>query len=85
MFKDLFTDHPASVDESYTEHMAMASSFGVRMLLGGLACFVHALLPFLFVQTGSGVIARLNDEMVVNRRRRCALRSDAPAELEPTR
>lgn len=83
MFRDLFTEHPASVDETYTEHMAMASSFGLRMLLGGLACLVHAVLPFLFARTGSGIIARLNDEMVTNRRR--APRGHAPAELEPTR
>ncbi len=66
----LFTDHPASVGETYLEHMGMAASFGSRMFLGSLACFVHALLPFLFVKTGSGLIDTLHGEMVVNRRRR---------------
>ena len=40
--KSLFTDHPASVDETYGEHLVMASSFGSRLLLAGLACMVHA-------------------------------------------
>ena len=63
-----FTEHPASVGESYTEHMTRASCFGVRMIGAGLACLVHALLPFLFVRTGSAAIAELSDRMVVNRR-----------------
>lgn len=70
MLRRLFTEHPASVDETYTEHMGVALSFTWRMLIGTLACLVHAFLPFLFVKTGSGIIDGLHDRMVVNRRRR---------------
>jgi hypothetical protein len=63
----LFTRHPASVGESYLQHLVTALIFGSRMLLGGLACFVHALLPFLFVRTASRCIAQLHERMVVNR------------------
>lgn len=52
----LFTEHPASVGESYVEHFGMASGFGFRMILGGLACLVHGILPFLFTKTGSRII-----------------------------
>jgi hypothetical protein len=62
-----FTAHPASVGESYTEHLVRAIGFGTRMVLAGVACLVHAVLPFLFVRTGSRAIAELNDRMVVNR------------------
>jgi len=62
-----FTEHPASVGESYVEHARMAGSFGVVMLLGGLACLVHAIFPFLFVTTGSGMIATLYRRMVTHR------------------
>jgi hypothetical protein len=65
---ELFTRHPASVGESYGEHFQAATGFGVRMLLGGTACLVHAVFPFLFVKTGSGIIRALHDRMVVNRR-----------------
>jgi hypothetical protein len=63
-----FTAHPASVGETYAEHMARAACFGVRMISAGIACLVHALLPFLFARTASAAIAELNDRMVVNRR-----------------
>ncbi len=53
MMRSLFTEHPASVDETYTEHLGVAFGFSLRMCLGGLACLVHAFLPFLFVKTGS--------------------------------
>ena len=65
----LFTEHPASVDETYAEHLVMASGFGVRMILGGFACLIHGLLPFLFVRTGSAQISELHTVMVANRRR----------------
>jgi hypothetical protein len=63
-----FTEHPASVGESYLEHLVRASCFGTRMMFAGFACLVHGLLPFLFVKTGSRAISELNDRMVVNRR-----------------
>jgi len=63
-----FTEHPASVGESYTEHLLRALYFGTRMMFAGIACLVHGVLPFLFVRTGSRAIAELNDRMVVNRR-----------------
>jgi len=62
-----FTEHPASVGESYTEHMGQAMCFGSRMVLAGLACLIHGMLPFLFVRTGSRAIAELNDRMITRR------------------
>lgn len=67
--KHLFTDHPQSVGESYVEHLGMAGGFGGRMILGGLACLVHGLLPFLFTKTGSRIITDLHGRMVTNRSR----------------
>jgi hypothetical protein len=37
------------------------------MLAGGLACLVHALLPFLFERTASHCIDQLHQRMVVHR------------------
>jgi hypothetical protein len=62
-----FTQHPASVGETYGQHLRAASFFGIRMLVGGLACLVHAFLPFLFERTASRCISQLHQRMVVNR------------------
>ena len=62
-----FTEHPSSVGETYFEHLAMASSFGLRMIVGGFACMLHGLFPFLFVKTGSKQIQTLHGRMIVNR------------------
>jgi hypothetical protein len=64
-----FSQHPASVGESYSEHLLHATGFGLRMMFGGLACLVHGVLPFLFERTGSRTVTRLNDCMVANRHR----------------
>lgn len=62
-----FTDHPHAVGETYGEHFGVATHFGTAMIVGGMACMVHAVLPFLCTTTGSRTIRRLHDRMVVNR------------------
>lgn len=63
----LFTEHPADVGETYGEHFVHANSFGIRMILGGLACILHGFFPFLFVKTGSKQVQTLHGRMVTNR------------------
>ena len=62
-----FTDHPASVGETYFQHMGSAFGFGGRMLLGAFACFVHGLLPWLCLTRGSDTIRTLHHRMVSHR------------------
>lgn len=62
-----FTDHPASVNETYLQHMGMAFSFGGNMFLGSLACFVHGLFPWLFLTRGSDTVRTLHHRMVTHR------------------
>lgn len=64
-----FTEHPASVGESYLQHLFASTSFGLRMLAGGCACMLHGLLPFLFVTVGSRTVSELHERMVIHRRR----------------
>jgi Family of unknown function (DUF6356) len=64
----LFTEHPASVGETYWTHLLRASWFGARMLVAGIACLIHAVFPFTFVRTGSQAITELHAAMVTNRR-----------------
>ena len=60
MPRRLFLDHPASVGESYGQHLRVAGGFGLAMLAGALACFVHALVPAFFQRTGSSTVKRLH-------------------------
>jgi hypothetical protein len=66
----LFTTHPATVGETYGEHLATASGFGFRMIGAGLACLMHGLLPWTFTSTGSRAIRELHERMVTHRVRR---------------
>ena len=76
--RSLFEDHPASVGETYWQHLCSAWGFSWRMALASLACLVHALLPFLFEKTGSKAITQLHDRMVVNRHRNAASQAATP-------
>lgn len=74
----LFTEHPASVGETYVQHLVSATGFSLRMIGAGIACLIHALLPFLFVRAGSSTIATLYERMIQNRAR-------PPLASKPTR
>lgn len=63
------TRHLDDVGESYFQHLSHALGFAATLAVAALACFLHALLPFLFEHTGSSLIRRLHDRMVVNRTR----------------
>ena len=76
MFDRWFFEHPRSVGESYGEHLRVAGGFGVTMIGAGLACLIHAIVPGLFVKTGSSAIEHLHGRMVRNRR-------GGPASLAP--
>jgi hypothetical protein len=63
MIAKLFIDHPRAIGETYTQHAATALSFGARMVTGGLACMVHAIVPGVFVKTASRTVVQLDAEM----------------------
>jgi hypothetical protein len=64
-----FTEHPASVGETYGEHFVFAVSLGSRMVAGGLACIVHGVLPEFCKTTGSRTIRALALRLVPGNRK----------------
>lgn len=63
MADNIFTRHPAEVGETYGQHLTTAGRFGARMFLGGAACLIHAVLPFVFVHTASRTMTALHRQM----------------------
>jgi hypothetical protein len=63
MFDRLFRAHPRSVGESYGEHAAIAARFGATMIVGGVACMIHAVVPAWCTRSGSSRVKRLYGEM----------------------
>lgn len=61
--KDYFTEHPASVGETYREHFRVASHFAKELALASMAAAVHAIAPNLFVSTASTKIRQLHSDM----------------------
>ena len=50
-----FTEHPATIGETYFSHLFKATAFGVRMLIAGIACIDTASL----VMLGRGELAAI--------------------------
>lgn len=57
--KNPFTKHPESIGESYFAHFIFAGQFATNMFLGGIACLIHAIFPFLFIKTGSNFLLKM--------------------------
>jgi hypothetical protein len=62
--KNIFTEHPHSINETYFQHLKFAGLFGIRMMMGGLACMAHAIFPFLFQKTGSNLLLKMTHHFV---------------------
>lgn len=54
-----FVDHPASVDETYLQHMRFAFGFAGTMFAAGAAALIHALIPPLFETTASQLVRKM--------------------------
>ncbi len=56
----MFLDHPATVDETYFQHMRFAFSFAFWLGAAALAALVHAIIPALCETTASRILKRLH-------------------------
>lgn len=68
MMINLFQKHPETVGETYLEHRATAHGFAGRLMLASFACFIHGILPFVYIKTASGIVMNLNYRMGLGRR-----------------
>ena len=58
MIKDS-QEHLNEVNETYLQHMQIAFKIGFTMLMTGVLCLIHGLIPGLFKKTGSNQIAKM--------------------------
>ena len=65
--KNIFTDHPNSVGESYLKHMLFAIKVGLKLILWGFVAIFHAIFPFVLKTYVSSNIKKLHDDIFVNR------------------
>ena len=47
------------VNDTYHQHMRIAFKIGFTMLVTGVFCLIHGLIPTLFKKTGSNQIAKM--------------------------
>jgi hypothetical protein len=62
--KNIFTEHPNSVGESYFVHLKFSCYFGLNMIAASLACLIHGIFPFLFKSTGSSILIKMMHRFV---------------------
>jgi len=65
----VFREHPASVGETYLQHLGVAFGYSLRLFTAALAALVHGFLPFLFKTSASAIITQMHDEMAARKAR----------------
>ena len=60
-------EHLNSVNESYFEHMSIATNVGFKMLSGGLMALLHGIVPGIFQTDASNKIKELYEFINKNR------------------
>ena len=55
----LFTEHPNSLGETYTQHCLVAASLSLKLLMASLAQLVHAVFPFVGPPYGTDVCSMI--------------------------
>ena len=61
--KNIFTEHPKSVGESYLLHGIHAMRYALTFLLLFFIALIHAILPFLFIRTASDIVCEMSADM----------------------
>lgn len=59
----LFLDHPRSLGMTWTGHATGAVRIGARLVVAGLACLVHALVPGVFTETAGRTVTHMYGHM----------------------
>ena len=62
-FAQHFTEHPASVGETYGEHFRVAAGFAGALIGAAGAAALHAVAPCFFQTTASSKVCELHDRM----------------------
>ncbi|ODN41365.1 DUF6356 family protein [Piscirickettsia litoralis] len=66
--RNIFTQHPHDVNETYFQHFCFAASRGLKSICCGFGLIIHAVFPFLFIQTGSNFVGNMHKEMQEKRK-----------------
>ncbi len=80
--KNIFTEHPNSINETYLEHMKNALLIGLKLIKLFLYSLIHSIFPFLFINDVSNEINTLNKGM--QKRQRKNLKPSSPSNTRKT-
>lgn len=58
---NIFTKHPAKINETYFQHLRFAMYCGIQMIIAGMACIIHAIFPFCCKTNASDFIIKMVD------------------------
>jgi len=61
--KNLFTDHPNDIGETYLQHMRFALLMSLKLFFLSIAIAIHAAFPFIFTKIASTTILNIAEKL----------------------
>tara|TARA_B100000214_G_C23708328_1_gene508530 strand:- start:433 stop:621 length:189 start_codon:yes stop_codon:yes gene_type:complete len=61
--KNTLAKHLEEANMTYFQHLMRALRFSTLLISAGIACLVHAFLPFVFEKTASNLISEISKEI----------------------
>ena len=62
--ENIFTKHPKSIKESYTQHLFFALKNGSELAFIGLILIIHGFLPFIFQHKARDNFEKISQQLL---------------------
>lgn len=64
VMENIFTKHPKSINESYTQHLFFALKNGSKLAFIGLILIIHGFFPFIFQHKARDGVEKLSQQLL---------------------
>ena len=58
-----FTEHPNLHNMTYIEHLCFSSYLGIQFSIAAICAVIHAIFPFILIDTVSDGVKKISDQM----------------------
>jgi hypothetical protein len=58
-----YNRHLIETGENYFVHFSFAAKSSIKLMMVSLILMIHAILPFIFLTTGSSYVKKINNQM----------------------
>jgi hypothetical protein len=58
-----YNRHLIEIGENYFAHFSFAAKSSIKLMIASFILIIHAILPFIFIKTGSNYVKKIHNQM----------------------